>query len=51
MPYPVAAARGHMTTANELAAPVPTLGAELLTNGDFETGDPPTGWNATAHLP
>jgi len=24
----------------------PTLGAELLTNGNMETGDPPTGWTA-----
>lgn len=24
----------------------PTLGAEVLTNGDMETGDPPTGWSA-----
>lgn len=23
-----------------------SLGAELLTNGDFETGDPPTGWGS-----
>lgn len=23
----------------------PTLGTELLTNGNMETGDPPTGWN------
>ena len=27
-----------------LAVPVPVLGAELVTNGDMETGDPPTGW-------
>jgi hypothetical protein len=26
------------------ADPVPVAGAELLTNGGFETGDPPTGW-------
>ena len=26
------------------AAISPTLGAELLTNGNMETGDPPTGW-------
>ena len=27
-----------------LAAPVPVAGAELLTNGNMESGDPPTGW-------
>jgi hypothetical protein len=29
-------------------APVPTYGAELLTNGDMETGDPPSSWVAEA---
>lgn len=29
-----------------LPVPVPTLGAELLTNGTFETGDPPSNWTA-----
>ena len=29
----------------------PTLGVtEFLTNGNFETGDPPTGWSADPHL-
>lgn len=32
--------------ARGLAVPVPVLGAELLANGDFETGDPPTNWTA-----
>jgi hypothetical protein len=27
-----------------LSAPAPSLGSELLTNGDMEIGDPPTGW-------
>jgi len=26
----------------------PVAGAELVTNGNMETGDPPTGWNVTA---
>ncbi len=33
-----------------IATPIPMLGAELLTNGDMETGDPPATWilNASA---
>jgi hypothetical protein len=29
-----------------VGVPVPVLGAEIATNGNMETGDPPTGWSA-----
>lgn len=35
-------AMGHQGLPN----PAPVAGAELLTNGNMETGDPPTGWSA-----
>lgn len=37
---------GGGSVGSSLAAPVPVLGAELLANGDMETGDPPSNWTA-----
>ncbi len=34
------------TVATNKAVGTPVLGAELVTNGNMETGDPPTGWTA-----
>lgn len=34
--------------SNKLVADPAVTGSNLLTNGDFETGNPPTGWNASA---
>lgn len=33
-----------------LAPPVPVLGAELISNGSMESGDPPTGWIYNANV-
>lgn len=40
--------RSRLLGGGRLAVPVPTLGSELLVNGDFETGDPPTGWSTAS---
>jgi hypothetical protein len=37
---------GTCVVSGGAASVVPTAGAELLTNGNMETGDPPTGWGA-----
>jgi len=34
--------------SGKLVATPATTGANICTNGDFETGNPPTGWNASA---
>jgi len=34
--------------SNRLVGSPATTGSNLVTNGDFETGNPPTGWNASA---
>ena len=34
--------------SNRLVGNPAVTGANLITNGDFETGNPPTGWNAAA---
>lgn len=45
---PMLKAGSQLLGGGRLAVPVPTLGAELLVNGDFETGDPPTGWSTAS---
>lgn len=35
------------TISSNAAVNTPTLGTEIVTNGDMETGSPPTGWNQT----
>jgi hypothetical protein len=32
--------------ADNILVASPTLGINLMSNGDMETGDPPTGWNS-----
>ena len=45
---PVVMGRGGAWEANVVCPAItPTLGAEYIDNGNMETGDPPTGWNAT----
>lgn len=38
--------RSRFLGGGQLPVPVPVLGAELLTNGDMETGDPPSSWTS-----
>jgi hypothetical protein len=46
LPSPFVGATWAITSGS--AVNTPTLGSELLVNGNMETGDPPTGWNANA---
>lgn len=43
---PMKRAGSRFLGGGRLPVPVPALGAELVVNGDMETGDPPTGWSA-----